>query len=252
VKRFWTIAATILALFLTTYLLAEAFDVSLLTDPRGSLREPGWASALLGVFLLVADQFVPVPSSLVMIALGASCGAAAGIALSLAGRVGMAAAGFAIGRAGGPLLERMISRDEAARADALLARWGALAILVSRPVPLLAETVAIVAGTSRLPWSRALGAAALGSLPEAVVYSLAGAVAPSLQNAGLIWGSFLVIACGFWFLGRWIDRRAPAPRAERRPAGDRTFRPATRVQRWTAGLVRTARDPISVVRRENG
>jgi uncharacterized membrane protein YdjX (TVP38/TMEM64 family) len=213
VKRFWLIAATILALFLTTYLFVEAFDVGVLTDPRGSLREPSWATAMLGVSLLVADQFIPIPSSLVMISLGALYGVPAGIALSLAGRVGMAAAGFAVGRAGGPLLERMISRDEAARADAFLARWGTLAILVSRPVPLLAETVAIVAGTSRLRWSHALGAAALGSLPEAVAYSLAGAVAPSFENAGLIWGSFLVIAGGFWFLGRWIDRRTAAARA---------------------------------------
>jgi uncharacterized membrane protein YdjX (TVP38/TMEM64 family) len=207
VKRYWTIAATILTLFLTTYLLVEALDVGILTDPRTSLRAAGWAGAVLGVFLLVADQFVPVASSLVMISLGALYGAPAGIALAVAGRVGMAAAGFAVGRAGGPLLERFVSADERARADALLRRWGALAVLVSRPLPLLAETVAIVAGASPLRWSRALLAAALGSLPEAVAYSLAGSIAPSLENAGLIWGSFAVVAGGFWLLGRRIERR---------------------------------------------
>ena len=211
-NRFWMLAATILGLFLTTYLLVEAFGVGLLTDPRGSLSEPGWVTAVLGVALLVADQFLPIPSSLVMISLGAAYGAGAGIALSLVGRVGMVAAGFAVGRAGGPLLERAITEDERARANAFLSRWGALAILISRPVPLLAETVAIVAGASSLRWSRALGAAALGSLPEVVAYSLAGAIAPSLENAGLIWGSFIVIATGFWLVGRWMDRRVPAPR----------------------------------------
>jgi uncharacterized membrane protein YdjX (TVP38/TMEM64 family) len=70
-------------------------------------------------------------------------------------------------------------------------------VLVSRPLPLLAETVAIVAGTSSLPWSRALLAAALGSLPEAVAYSLAGSIAPTFDNFGLIWGLFVVIAAGF-------------------------------------------------------
>jgi uncharacterized membrane protein YdjX (TVP38/TMEM64 family) len=120
----------------------------------------------------------------------------------------MLAAGFALGRAGGRMLARVISPAELARADALLRRWGGLAVLVSRPVPLLAETVAIVAGTSGMRWSIALLAALLGSLPEAVVYSLAGSIAPSIENAGLIWGSFLVIAGAFWFLGRWIDRRA--------------------------------------------
>ena len=116
---------------------------------------------------------------------------------------------------GGPLLERLVSERERVRADALLARWGALAVLVSRPVPLLAETTAIMAGASPLTWSRVLLAAALGSLPEAVAYGLAGSIAPSLQNAGLIWGSFLVVAAGFWLLGRWIDRRAPTNVAAR-------------------------------------
>jgi hypothetical protein len=64
---------------------------------------------------------------------------------------------------------------------------GALAVLASRPLPLLAETVAIVAGASSLRWSRAMLAAALGSLPEAVAYSLAGSIAPTFENAGVIW-----------------------------------------------------------------
>ena len=209
-KRYWTIAATILALFLTTYLLVEALHVHVLTDPRPSLHAAGWAGAALGVLLLVADQFLPIPSSLVMVSLGALYGAPAAIALALAGRVGMMAAGFAVGRAGGPLLERAVSVDEWARADALLRRWGALAVLASRPLPLLAETVAIAAGASSLRWSRAMLAAALGSLPEAVAYSLAGSIAPTFENTGVIWGSFLVIACGFWLVGRWIDRRTAA------------------------------------------
>jgi uncharacterized membrane protein YdjX (TVP38/TMEM64 family) len=207
-KRYWMIAATVLAIFLTSYLLVEALDVGLLSDPRASLRPAGWAGAALGVLLLVADQLIPIPSSLVMLSLGALYGAALGIVLSLAGRVGMVAAGFALGRAGGRMLGRVISGEERARADALLRRWGGLAVLVSRPIPLLAETVAIVAGTSGMTWSIALLAALLGSLPEAVVYSLAGAIAPSIRNAGLIWGSFLMIAGAFWFLGRWIDGRA--------------------------------------------
>ena len=207
-RRYWSIAGTILALFLSTYLLVEALDVGFLSDPRTSLGDGDAAGAAIGVLLLVADLFVPVASSLVMISLGALYGAPVAIVLALAGKVGMAAAGFAVGRACGPMLERLVSAGERARADALLRRWGALAVLVSRPLPLLAETVAIVAGTSPLPWSRMLLAAALGSLPEAVAYSLAGSIAPSLENAGLIWGSFAVIAGGFWLLGRRIERRA--------------------------------------------
>jgi uncharacterized membrane protein YdjX (TVP38/TMEM64 family) len=208
VKRYWLLMATIVALFLTTYLLVEALGVRPLTDPAPWLRGGGLAGAALGVLLLIADQFIPVPSSLVMISLGAMYGAPAGIVLSLVGRVGMAAAGFAIGRAGGPLLDRMIPTQERGRVDSMLRRWGALAVLVSRPIPLLAETVAIMAGASTLRWGAAMLAATIGSAPEAIAYGLAGSMGPSFENVAIIWGSFLLLAGGFWLLGRRIDRRA--------------------------------------------
>jgi hypothetical protein len=33
---------------------------------------------------------------------------------------------------------------------------------------------------------------------------------PSFENAASIWGSFLILAAGFWFLRGWIDRRTAA------------------------------------------
>jgi len=128
--------------------------------------------------------------------------------LSLVGRVGMAAAGFAVGRAGGPFLDRVLPPQDRGRVDSMLRRWGALAVLVSRPIPLLAETVAIMAGASTLRWGAAMLAATIGSAPEAVAYGLAGSLGPSFENVAIIWGSFLVLAGGFWLLGRRLDRRA--------------------------------------------
>jgi len=207
VARYWTLAASVLAFLLTAYLLVEALDVELLTNPRPRLLEGGLTGAALGVGLLVADQLIPVPSSLVMISLGALYGAPAAFVLVLAGRLGMTAVGFAIGRAGGGLVARLVPAAERARADALLERWGVLAVLVSRPVPLLAETVAIAAGASSLTWGRTMLAAALGALPEAITYSLAGSIAPDLDSAALIWSALLVIAGGAWYLGRALERR---------------------------------------------
>ncbi|MDQ3677520.1 MAG: VTT domain-containing protein, partial [Actinomycetota bacterium] len=74
------------------------------------------------------------------------------------------------------VLDRVAPGAERARADAFLARWGALAVVVSRPVPIAAETLALLAGASPLPWRRFLPAAALGSLPPALLYAAAGAL----------------------------------------------------------------------------
>ena len=204
-RRYWTVAGGVLAVFLTTYLLVVALDIRFLEEPA---LADGPFAAVLGVGLLVADQFVPVGSSVVMLSLGAIYGAAAGIALALLGRVGMAAVRFAVGRRSEGLLARLVAPAEQECANNLLQRHGAVAILVSRPVPLLSETIVLLAGASKLGWGRAMLAALVGSAPEAVAYSLAGAIAPSYENAGVIWASFLLLAVGFWFAGRLIERRS--------------------------------------------
>jgi 3-dehydroquinate synthase len=143
-----------------------------------------------------------------MIAHGALFGVWVGALLSLTGSVGAALVGFAVGRRGGALVERLVSREERARVDLLLLRWGALAVVVTRPVPLLAETVAILAGASPLGWRRVMLAAVAGSLPGALLYALAGAMAADFQSGVLVLGLVLLVAAFFYVVSRWIGLRA--------------------------------------------
>jgi hypothetical protein len=48
------------------------------------------------------------------------------------------------------VLDRVVPAAQRARADAFLTRWGALAVLASRSVPIAAETLALLAGASPL------------------------------------------------------------------------------------------------------
>lgn len=206
-KRYWILTGLMLAFFLATFGIMSALHVSFLEDPTGWLNQRGGAvAAVTGVGLLVADVFLPVPSSLVMIAHGALFGVWIGTALSLAGSVGATLFGFALGRRGGPLLTRMVSAGEKAKADALLAKWGALAILITRPIPLMAETVSILAGASPMGWGRMAAAALAGSAPAALLYALTGATARSFADGFLMFGLVLLIAGVFWFFGRKAAR----------------------------------------------
>jgi uncharacterized membrane protein YdjX (TVP38/TMEM64 family) len=200
-------AGALLVLLLVMFGVAEALQVPLLTgDPTPWLGRGGPAAAALGLGLLVVDVLLPVPSSLVMVAHGALFGPLLGALLSLAGGTAATLVAFAFGRRGGPWLERHATAAERARADALVARWGALAILVTRPVPLLAEVTALMAGTSRrLSWSRAAAAAAAGTAPAAVLYALTGASAASLDSALLTFGLVLAVAGVFWLVGRKLQ-----------------------------------------------
>ena len=207
VKRYWLITLGLLAVFLAAFGVVEALGVPLLQQPEdwlgarraGARRRCRWA-------LLVADVFLPIPSSVIMIANGALFGIAAGTALSLVGSLGATALGFLIGRRSSRLITRLVTPAEKARADALLARWGAMAIVITRPIPLLAETTAILAGASPLGWGRSMAAAVGGALPSCLLYALTGATSRSFGSGVAMFACVLAVAGAFYFLGR----RAPA------------------------------------------
>jgi uncharacterized membrane protein YdjX (TVP38/TMEM64 family) len=204
-QRYFLITVGMLAFFLGLFFLVEALGVPLLVDPTPWLQRGGLPAAMLGVGLLVADVLLPVPSSLLMVAHGALFGVAVGTLLSLAGSTGAAMLGFWIGRRGGRLLERCVTPQERERADQMLERWGTLAIIVTRPVPLLAETVAIMAGASPLGWGRTALAALAGSLPPALLYALAGASLVKFESAALVFVFVLLAAGFFWMVGRRVQ-----------------------------------------------
>ena len=212
-KRYLLIACGVAAFFLALFLVVEALGVQLLADPTPWMRRGGVLAASIGVGLLVADVLLPVPSSLVMVAHGALFGVIAGTLLSLIGSLGACLFGFWLGRRGGPWLEHVVTPVERERADELLRRWGALAIIVTRPVPILAETVAIMAGASLLGWGRVTLAALAGSLAPALLYALAGAAVADFQSAALMFGLVILVACLFWLAGRLL-----APLLDRREA----------------------------------
>ena len=200
-KRYLLTVFALIVLFTVLFVIVEALGVPLLSDPTPWMKHGGILAASIGVGLLIADVVLPVPSSIVMVAHGALFGVLWGTVLSLIGSVGAAVFGFAIGRRGGRLLERVVTPAERARASSILARWGTLAIIITRPVPLLAETVAIMAGASSMSWRALVLASIAGSLPPALLYALTGAAVADLQNTALMFGVVLAVAGLFWLLG---------------------------------------------------
>lgn len=144
------------------------------------------AAAEIGV--LAADIILPVPSSLVATLGGASLGVAVG---TLCGSVGLtigSLVGWLLGRiAGRRSLEALDAHERAAVAERRRT-LGPLLVVVSRPLPILAEAVALMAGAAGMTWSTFLAAAAPANGVIALAWSLAGAYgrnADSLQWVAL-------------------------------------------------------------------
>jgi uncharacterized membrane protein YdjX (TVP38/TMEM64 family) len=195
-------------------LLVRRFELPVLEDPSPWLGQIGPPAAVVGIGLLLFDVLLPVPSSLVMMAHGALYGVLIGTLLSLAGSVGAAALGFWIGRQGGPLLAKLVPADQLEQTGRLLERWGSLAIIASRPVPILAETMTIVAGTSPMTWRKLLVAAALGTFPAALLYATAGGTGADPEDNFQLVALAMLLATGLWLTGRGIVRRSPPSRPQ--------------------------------------
>lgn len=204
-KTYGVLMLVMATVFLGVFGLAEALEVPLLTDPSGWLTQGKVLAAIVGFALLTLDVLLPVPASLVMIGHGAVFGPVLGTALSLVGGMAAAAVGFGLGRRWSPWLERLVSESERRSAEAWLRRWGEVAVVASRPVPIVAESVTILAGTTSMPWSRFLLASLAGYAPAALLYAVTGATAVRLDSTVLVFGLVLFIAGVFWLVGQWLS-----------------------------------------------
>ena len=202
--RYWLVAGAMALTLLALFGVVQALGVPLLSDPEPWLRDGGARAAAVGVGLLVVDVLLPVPSSLVMVAHGHLFGVLLGTVLSLVGSVGAAAVAFGLGRGGRPRRARVASESERAHADALLARWGGVAIVATRPIPVLAETVAALAGASPLRWATLWVAATLGNLVPALLYAFTGATSARLDQGFALFGLVVLVTGLFWFAARRV------------------------------------------------
>jgi membrane protein DedA with SNARE-associated domain len=121
-----------------------------------------------------------------MVGLGASYGPIAGALLGAAGSLGALATGHQLGRAGTRFVDRVGTPAERARGHRMLRRWGPVAVIASRPVPVLAETVAVLTGAAGLPRHHVLLAGILGVTPMAAAYAMAGAWARGTGALGVV------------------------------------------------------------------
>ncbi|MGN9777563.1 VTT domain-containing protein [Micromonospora sp. H33] len=137
-----------------------------------------------------------------------------GALLSMMGGLGATLTAFGIGRRGRGLLTRITTPAQRARAEALLERYGLLAVCLTRPVPVLAETVAMLAGTSDLGWGRVTLVGAAGVLPTSLLFTAAGAAGQRAEH-NLVFIALLGLAA----LGAWMLRDRGTARHRPEPAG---------------------------------
>lgn len=151
--------------------------------------------ALAGAGLLAIDVLLPIPSSIVGTMLGARLGFGAGFAAAFVGMMaGQSAAYF---------VSRVVLRK---RHGELPAAPTLAAVFLSRPVPVLAEAVALAAGAARVSWPQFLLACGSGNAVYAGALALNGSqlMPGAPMGVGLLLPMLLPVAG--WLIWRKISR----------------------------------------------
>lgn len=203
-KRWVVLAIGIAAaVMLTKFIVEDLFGVDLVPVMQRWIAQPGPGAAAAVIGLLIVDIVVPIPSSVVMVLAGAVFGAVNGAILSLVGSLGCSVIGFELTRRFGRRASaRLVGEDEIARLEGTFARHGAGAVFVTRPLPVVKETMSVVAGLSGMKRRTYLVAAAAGTIPEAVLYAYAGSASRQMGNLMPAVLILMAVAAAGWMFRR--------------------------------------------------
>ncbi len=199
-NRYLYIFGFICVFTIGTFLLFESLELTFESVLKNNISQT--AAALISVALLGVDVVLPIPSSFVMISNGVLFGVGLGGMLSVIGGLISSGVGYWLGAKSKRLAARFTSGSEESQTKAFLERYGYLAVIASRPIPVLAESVSIISGTLGLDVKRVLGSSLLGLIPVSFIYSITGAYSTSFDSAAWAFVLNMGMAVLLWFVTR--------------------------------------------------
>jgi uncharacterized membrane protein YdjX (TVP38/TMEM64 family) len=183
------VAAAVIA---SKLLIEDVLGIPLEANARAWIENPGTSGAAAVVALLALDVFLPIPSSVIMVLSGALFGIVPGAMLALVGSISGEWLGFElVRRYGPPMATALIGEDEVPKFNRFFDRHGVMAIIVTRPLPIVMETMSVVAGLSRMTRRAFLAASLAGTAPIVLVYAYAGAAS---REAGSLVPAVVILA----------------------------------------------------------
>jgi uncharacterized membrane protein YdjX (TVP38/TMEM64 family) len=210
-RRIWIIPTVLLAAIIVPFLLwGDSFEALLSLQSTRSLlerhRTVGW---LIGIVLLVADLLLPIPSTIVMSALGWLYGPFAGGIVASCGLFLSAQLAYQLSfRFGRSIALRLADAESLEAASRWFSKAGGACIAVSRCLPVLSEAIACLAGLSRFPQRDFLVSSLLGSLPAGFTFAFIGQLGHEDSATATTLSALIPIL--LWFTYRRISSGQPS------------------------------------------
>lgn len=192
--RWVALTVAILALILIPFMFfGEQVDAWTARFVASAQNQPGLVVVVLGG-MLASDILLPIPSSLVSTACGFLLGLVPGLLTSFVGMSISCGLGYVLGEHfGRPFALRVVGEPELQRLEQLSRRLGDWAIIVARPVPVLAEASVMFAALGRVPLKRFLLLSGLANLGISLVYAIVGAFSATADSFLLAFGGAILL-----------------------------------------------------------
>ncbi len=157
-------------------LLGEAFEQDVQIWLQRERDQTGGVLAAGVVGTLASDIFLPIPSSSVVTYAGGVLGLWPATLWSWMGLT--VGSSFGFGRSkllGKPFAHRFAEPADLEKVEAAASRYGPAILLISRPLPILAEACILLFGTTTLSWRQFLLPVVTANLGISFVYAACGA-----------------------------------------------------------------------------
>jgi uncharacterized membrane protein YdjX (TVP38/TMEM64 family) len=206
--RWAVISISLLALILVPFVLFEDHFNALAGRVVGGDVSP-WYSAMTIALLLASDVFLPIPSSILAAASGVVLGFGWGAVTVWVGMTAACLLGYAFGSRAAAAARQFVGEAGMTRASNLAVRYGDYAIVLCRPVPVLAEASVIFAGIVRQPVGRFLSLTTWSNAGIALGYAAIGAYSMSVDSFLLAFLGAIVVPGLAMLAGRlWLSGRS--------------------------------------------
>ena len=200
--RWSAVTLFVLAVVIVPFALFEASILRAVEALTGSGTRR-LAVALTIALLLASDVFLPIPSSVLATLSGLSLGLGSGALVTWAGMQSGALIGYVVGRwVGTSAVARFVGPAELERAAESHRRWGWFSLVVSRAVPVLAESSVLLAGTVRMPVARFAWCTGASNAGVALVYAAVGAYAVEARAFLLAFAASILVPGAAMFVHR--------------------------------------------------
>ena len=175
------VAAMVLVVVVPFLLLGD--QIAHLTPSLWNGDQPRPLVAAGGFLLLAADVVLPVPSTVVIAAMGQLLGSLRATMIAAGGLTLGCIIGYWLGRVlGSDFACRAMGEEDFSALAKLLDRYGVVVLAACRPVPVLAEVSVIAAGVAEISAYKVLFVTTFANIGFAAIYAALGANAESMTG----------------------------------------------------------------------